>query len=269
MTPSDRIAVALAVAILASFPLLAQSPPPPPDQTHDITKVDTAPLGGAISTPLPERLSRRLKKYEIPEMTGAKQAIGSQLINGELPRPLVDYFVRNSAVDQRISIFEGGLVVIRMTGAGGTIHKRVIIPPDALKNYLDAIPPAQLERIREADLSEPTDRRRAFLRIYKPDQKHVERTFDPTGRRPRTLQTQIAPLEDLLRAISEDRTVTSTVANYDPKVGDELVGDDRKIYRVERIIPESGVVELRCTSQPTILYVAAKDLYNYFVGRPR
>jgi len=39
------------------------------------------------------------------------------------------------------------------------------------------------------------------------------------------------PLQDLLRAISEDRGVTSTLPNYDPKVGDELVADDRKTWR--------------------------------------
>jgi hypothetical protein len=104
--------------------------------------------------------------------------------------------------------------------------------------------------------------------LYSKDGKFVERAFDPAGRRPRELEEQITPLEDLLRALSEDRTVTSTVANYDPKVGDKLVADDRKVWRVARIIEENGIVELRCTTAPTIMYVAKKDLYNYFVGRP-
>lgn len=262
-------AIAITAAIAVSAP--AQQPPAPPPEPqpqHDISKVDPAPLGGAISTPLPEQQRRKLKRYEIPDLAGAKQAIGSQLIDGRLPRPLLDYFVHNSGVEQRISFFEGGLVVVRMTGAGGTIHKRVIIPADALENYLQATSVERLKSIRENDVSRPTDRRHAFFRLYDDEGKFTERSFDPTGVRPKVLQDQLAPLADLLRAISEDRTVTSTVANYVPKVGDELVGDDRKVYRVERIIKDSGIVELRCLSQPTLLYVDVKDLYNYFVGRP-
>lgn len=263
-----RLHCAVILFTLSAIPCTAQNPSPEQTPPHDITGVDTAPAGGAIATPLPERQQRRLKRYEIPELSGATQAIGSQLINGELPRPLLDYVVRTSAVDQRISFFEGGLVVVRMTGAGGTILKRVVIPPDALENYLRVTSAARLREVRIHDLSDPTERRRAFLRIYEKDGTFVERVFDPAGTRPRTLQAQITPIEDLLRALSEDRTVTSTVANYNPQVGDELVADDRKVWRVARIIDESGIVELRCTSAPTIMYVARKDLYNYFVGRP-
>ena len=262
--------LATAIVLAIAIPALAQeppSPPPEPQPTHDISKVDPAPLGGAIAVPLPEKQRRQMKKYEIPDLAGAKQAIGSQLIDGRLPRPLLDYFVSTTAVDQRISLFEGGLVVVRMTGAGGTIHKRVIIPADALEHYLDAAAADRLKTVRPQDVSAPTDRRTAFLRIYDKEGKFVERVFDPAGARPKVLQDQTGPLADLLRAVSEDRTVTSTLANYAPKVGDELVGDDRKVYRVARIIDDSGVVELRCLSQPTILYVAIKDLYNYFVGR--
>jgi hypothetical protein len=200
-------------------------------------------------------------------LIGSKQAIGSQLIDGRLPKPILDYSVRDTRVRQRISIFEGGLVVVRMSGAGGTIQKRVIIPEDALKKYRSVTSASALAAIRESDITAPSERRVASLRVYDDRGGFVERYFDPSSVRMQALSHQIAPLEDLLRAISEDRTVTSTLANYDPKVGDMLVADDRKTYRVARIIPDSGVVELRCVNQPTIIYVAKKDLYNYFVGR--
>ena len=261
------VAVAL-VALLASLPSPAQAPPPQVETSHDISGVDRVPNGGAISTPLPEKQQKELKKYAMPELTGARQAIGSQLIDGELPRPLLDYAVTTSQVDQRISFFAGGLVVIRLSGAGGVIHKRVIIPEDALKNYLDIASPEALRDIKTVQLSQPTEHRRAFFRIYDASGTFVEREFDPAGIKPKKLEDQVAPLEDLLRVLSEDRTVTSTVAQYEPQVGDKLVADDRKVWRVERIIPESGVVELRCEDAPTIMYVAKKDLYNYFVGRP-
>jgi hypothetical protein len=263
-----RLHCAVLLLTLSAIPCAAQTAEPKQIPPHDITGVDPVSPSGAISTPLPEEESRRLKKYEIPELSGARQAIGSQLVNGQLPRPILDYVVRTAAVDQRISFFEGGLVVVRMTGAGGTIHKRVILPDDALKNYLTLTNAARLREVRAHDLPDATERRRAFLRIYDKDGSFVQREFDPAGTRPRSLQVQIAPIEDLLRALSEDRTVTSTVANYDPKVGDKLVADDRKVWRVARIIEDSGVVELRCMSAPTIMYVAKKDLYNYFVGRP-
>src|SRR5437762_9499865 len=114
--------------ILLAAPLAAQQP------THDITMVDKVPLGGAMATPLPEAQRKQLEKYDLPELAGSSQALGSQLINGELPQPLVDYFVRDATIQQRLTIFQGGLVVIDVRGAGGPIRKRVIIPPDALKD---------------------------------------------------------------------------------------------------------------------------------------
>jgi hypothetical protein len=255
--------VLVAMVLALPVPVPAQETTP-----HDITQVDPAPLGGAISVPIPERQRKRLKRYEIPELSGAQQAIGSQLIDGRLPRPLIDYHVRDAVIDQRISFFEAGLVVVRMSGAGGTIQKRVIIPPDALKKYLETTSASALQKIGEMELSPPAEFRTARLRIYDGG-AFVERMFDPTGTKPKRLQDQVRPLEDLLRAITEDREVTSSVAGYEPKVGDELVGDDRKVYRVERVIADSNIVQLRCVSQPTILYVAKKDLHNYFVGKPR
>ena len=261
-----KVGLALAFILFTATPLLPQAPPEP-QPTHDITKVDPAPLGGAIAVPPPENEKRRLKKYEIPQLDGARQALGSQLINGQLPRPLLDYLVQNGKVRQRISIFEGALVVVRMDGAGGTLQKRVIIPEDALKKYLEIASPDALRAIHERELSPARENRAAFLRVYEPAGTKIERRFDPSGAKPRKLQMQLTPLEDLLRAISEDRSVTSTIAGYEPKVGDQLVADDRKVYRVERIIEEHGIVELRCIGQPTLMYVAKKDLYNYFVGR--
>ncbi|MGZ7081032.1 MAG: hypothetical protein ACXVJT_16575, partial [Thermoanaerobaculia bacterium] len=114
-----RASSAVLLLIVATAVAQEQPAPPAPPPGHDITQVETAPLGGAIAVPLPEKMSRRLRKYDIPELTGARQAIGPQLIDGRLPRPLVDYSVRSGKIDQRLSLFEGGLVVMRMNGAGG------------------------------------------------------------------------------------------------------------------------------------------------------
>ena len=237
------------------------------DEEHDITKVDPAPPGTVIATPLPEKQRRQMKKLDIPELVGAKQALGSQLVDGRLPKPVLDYVVVENNIEQRLSIFERGLVIVRMTGAGGTtMFKRVLIPDDALKSYLGSASPDALARIETKDVSAPDTKRRSLLRIYRPNGEHVELAFDPVGVIPKQLGDEIHPIEDLIRAISLDRTVTNSVADYQPKVGDELVSDDRKTWRVERVM--NSVVQLHCVGQPMIIYVDKKDLANYFVGKP-
>src|SRR5438132_10584603 len=111
----------LAVIAFATAQSQSPLPAPPPTPMHDITQVDTAPLGGAIAVPLPERERKKLAKYDIPELVGSRQAIGPQRIEGRLPRPLIDFNINTSAVYERLSIFEGGLVVVEVHGAGGTI----------------------------------------------------------------------------------------------------------------------------------------------------
>ena len=246
----------LLILVLAAVPALAQ---------HDITSVDPAPPGSAIATPTPTSELRRLKKYDTPELAGATQALGSQLIDGRLRRPLIDFITREGTVEQRISIFERGLVVVQMTGAA-TIRKRVIIPDDALAAYVSSTTTAALRAIDARELPMPEETRRSLLRVYDADGTFVERVFHPGRVPPKQLNDQIAPLRDLLRAISEDRDVTSTVADYQPKEGDELVADDQKAYRVMRVLGGAGVVELKCLDAPTTIYVATKDLHLYFVG---
>ena len=254
-----------ATAAAAGGTRTGRGPAPEPDPRHHDGR--HGPLGGAIAIPLPERERKKLSKYDIPELVGSRQAVGPQRIDGRLPRPLVDYSANTTAVYQRLSIFEGGLVVVEVRGTGGTIRKKVVIPPDALQNYLRAISPSALDAVRDGDLTRPRDTRGALLRAYDTRQGFVERQFDPMATMPKGLADQVVPIQDLLRAIYQDRTVTNSVAGYMPKVGDQLVGDDRKVYKVMRVVNEK-IVELRCLSQPTTIYVDVKDLYNYFIGTP-
>ena len=244
------------IALLWVLPAAAQ---------HDITKVDPAPPDSAISTPMPESQRRMLKKYDFPDLAGAEQVLGSQLIDGRLPKPLIDFITRDGTIDQRVSLFEGGLVVINLTGAAA-IRKKVLIPPDALSNYTKVITPAALRAIDQRELAPPEPNRRAFVRVYETDGKYVEREFHPGKILPKQMGDQVVALRDLIRAISEDRSVTTSVAGYEPKPGDELVADDHKVYRVMRIVDPPGVVELKCLDAPTTMYIAKKDLSQYFIG---
>jgi hypothetical protein len=263
-----RWVLPFAVAATTAF-AQSQPPAPPPagDPPHDITQVDTVSIDAAMSVPLPERERKRLQKYEIPELIGSRQALGSQLIDGRLRRPIIDFITEQGPIHQRLSIFELGLVVVDVHGAGGTIRKKLLIPDDALGNYMKAISTTSLRGVRPSDVSAPRDGRRSALRVYDSPAYYVEREFDPMSTVPKRLADMIVPLEDLLRAIYEDRAVTNTVANYKAQVGDQLVGDDQKVYRVMRIA-DGHIVELQCLSQPTRLYVEMKDLYLYFIGTP-
>ena len=244
----------VAVILLSALPALAQ---------HDITRVDPASPDSAISTPIPT--TRGWKKYDVPDLDGAQQALGSQLIDGRLRKPLMDFLSSEGSVEQRISIFEGGLVVVNMTGAA-TIRKKVLLPKHALDQYIAKISPKTLARDDQRALVPPERGRRSVVRLYEEDGTYVEREFNPTRMLPKELDDQITPLRDLLRAVSEDRSVTSSVAGYEPQPGDELVADDQKIYRVMRIVGAEGVVELKCLDAPTTIYVTKKDLHLYFVG---
>lgn len=258
--PRLRPAAVLALSFVAALHALGQEAP-----AHDISKVDPAQPDGIISTPLPESQRRLLKKYDVPELSGATQALGSQLIDGRLPKPLVDYVARDGTVEQRISLFEGGLVVVKLTGAG-TIFKKVIIPPDALAAYSKMLSPKTLATVEPLDVRTPETNRRATLRIYEGDQ-FVEKSFHPSGVLPKRLADQVLPLQDLMRTICDDRTVTTSVAGYEPKPGDELVADDQRVYRVLRIVDPPGVVELKCLDDPISIFIAKKDLSQYFIGR--
>jgi hypothetical protein len=250
---------------LLAIPLSAQQQQQPP---HGIDLVDPAPTGGAIAPPLPEKQRRQLKKLDIPELAGARQALGSQLIDGRLPRPLIDYVATDAKIIERISFFEGGLVVIDVRGGGATVRKRLILPDDAFKNYTTAITAQTLAAVRTESLAAPRDGRRASLRVYDTASHFVERAYDPMSRPPKRMSDQVMPLQDLLRAIYQDRDVTNSVSNYAPKEGDELVGDDNRVWRVKRVI-EDKIVVLECTTQPMSMYVDVHDLHNYFIGKPR
>jgi hypothetical protein len=245
----------LVAVLLCALPAAAQ---------HDISQVEPAAPDAAVSTPIP--MKRGFKKYDIPDLAGAQQVIGSQLIDGRLRKPLVDFITADGPVEQRVSIFEGGLVIVNMTGPA-TIRKKLLIPEGALRSYVAAVSAEALRGIEQYSLVPPEPTRRSLLRVYEADGRFVQRSFNPSRVLPKPLTDQITPLRDLLRAVSEDRNVTSSVAGYLPKTGDELVADDQKVYRVTRVVDGADVVELKCLDAPTTIYVSKKDLHLYFVGR--
>lgn len=247
----------LAAALLVAFAAHAQ---------HDITKVEPAPSDAAVATPGPRK---PMKKYDVPDLAGAQQALGSQLLDGRLRKPMMDYLARTGDVVQRVSIFEGGLVVINMTGASA-IRKKLLIPEDAVAAYKRAVNIEALSAVDPHSLGTPDASRYGQIRVYDDAGNYIERVFDPGRVMPKAINDPVAPLRDLLRAVSEDRDVTSSLSGYQPKAGDELVADDQKVYRVVKVVDPPGVVELKCLSAPTTIYIPIRNLKEYFVGaKPR
>jgi hypothetical protein len=246
----------LAAAVFA-LPLLAQQ--------HEVSPSDPIAPDAALSTPVPDKYQKKLKKYDMPELVGAQQALGSQLIDGRLRKPMLDFLIVDGVVEQRISLFEQGLAVVKMTGAS-SIRKKVLLPEDAIAAYVKHVTAPRLAQIDPKSLSMPETTRRAQLRIYVEDGSFVERTFHPASILSQQLTDLVEPLRDLLRAISEDRGVTTAIANYKPRPGDQLVADDHKVWRVARVLEDAGVVELHCQNVPTIMYVTIKDLHLHFLG---
>jgi len=236
---------------------------------RDITTVDEAPVGGeiAIQVPADPRLDPR--GLEIPELAGTMQALGSQLVDGSLPKALVDYSAHVNELFQRITIFENGLVAVTMRGSHSRLHKKVLLPPDAMDVYrrelsssdLNAIDQRLLTTDRLADISR--------IRIHSPDGTFVERTFSSSIIVPRVVERQRQILQDLMRAIAQDREVTNSVTGYFPKAGDLLVADTQKTYEVVRVFNDGAMVELKCIGEPTRMFVAVKDMNQYFIGSRR
>ena len=124
----------------------------------------------------------------------------------------------------------------------------------------------KLERIRQDHLADDSITSRATIRIYGAAGAHVERSFNATSLLPHELEQYRTVLQDLFRALAGDRDVTNTVTGYRPKVGDKLVTDDQKTFRVTRVVQDGKYVELVSLSDPTRMFIASEDLHNHFIG---
>lgn len=221
--------------------------------------------GGAISIPLPDVSTRQFREYEVVELAGARPAGESLLVDGRLPAALVDYEAHLGSIRQRLTLFENGVVVVDMTGAGGTIRKRVLLPDDATAAYREFFSAATLRKFEPKDLG-AVGRDRVRLRIASPDGDPVQRTFPVTAVVPEPVERLRQVLQDLLRALVEDREVTNPITGWVPEVGGVLVADDQKTYRVVRLMQNGEVLEMVSTTEPLRRFVATKDLHLYFIG---
>ena len=246
-------AIAAAAAGSAATPGSAQTSPRVPTE-----------LGNAISIPTPDEHRLDTRNYNTSELNGAAPAIGSQLIEGRLPKPILDYVSRSSSSMQRISFFEGGLVVVHVEAGGARLRKRVRLPAGAIDPYLAMLSPEQITELRRSDHGLAIANEVSLLRRYLPDGTAVEVDFSNSRILTAEIQRLRTVLDDLVRILSEDREVTNPMIAYTPKLGDKLIGEDQKLYRVTAIKNEGSLLELTSTKDPVTIFVATKDVFTYF-----
>ncbi|HVR43865.1 MAG TPA: hypothetical protein VMS56_10535 [Thermoanaerobaculia bacterium] len=245
---SSSVLCAIACGAVVASAAFAQAPQP----------------GDAISIPIPD-LGRQTIEYQVVELAGARPADESLLVDGRLPAAFADLVSDLGSIHQKISLFENGLVSIELAGAGGRIRKRVIIPPDAVLAYREFFTPDDLADFRPVDSGE-AGRDQVVMRIAAKDQPAVERKFRATIALPHRVERYRLVLQDLLRALAEDREVTNPITGYEPKIGDMLISDEQRAYELVRILQGGELLELRSTSEPVRRFVPRKDLHLYFIG---
>ena len=256
-----RILATMTVAVLTAATASSQS-------RHGDTPRRKAPadnIAPTLTVTTPESEQARLRKYDTPALSGAWPATGSQALGGELPRPVADFLVQSGPSLERLSLFSGGLLVVQYSSPDRRFRK-LILSPMAWESLAHSLSAERLSAALSRNSLPRPNGERTTLRLYRPDGTHVESSFDSTATLPEDLAEQVEPLKSLLSAVASDRQLTS-MANYEPAAGDELLGHDSKVYRVVGVHGDKHIVELRCVNQPTSMFVPEKDLLNYFVGR--
>jgi hypothetical protein len=217
-----------------------------------------------ISIPVPQLSDKEMVNYHVVELAGATPVGDDLLIDGRLPKVLINFTARLEEVYQRLTIFENAVLALEMEGDGWRMSKRVRIPEQALDGYREFFTPRELERFRPWSQGDPA-RDQTVLRITA-GETTVERKWASTAVIPEQIERLRLVLQDVVRALSEDREVTNPMAGYDASVGDVLLGDDQKRYRVVGILQQGNLLELQSLTEPVRRFVAKKDLHLYFVA---
>jgi hypothetical protein len=144
------------------------------------------------------------------------------------------------------------------------VRKRIVLPEEAVPEYA-----GEIERVRRLDLRgvAPPHRPGAatLIRLHG-DAEPLDIRFDPALVLPAGLERLRTSLEDLLRVIASDREVTARLVGFQPKLGDRLIAEDQRVFKVTQLIDNKTVAELTCVDSPVRIYVAISDLHRHFIG---
>jgi len=222
-------------------------------------------LGSTISIPKPNEGEIDEAGYTSPELTDTRPAVGSQLVDGRLPRPVLDYSVVPPKSLQRLSFFEHGLVVLHMKAGDANLRKRMILPEGALDEYLRMLTPDDAASISKREiLTNGLSDDRGIIRVYRESGSHEQVVFSNSRVLPATVQQLRSTLDDLIRILAEDRGATNPLANYAPKIGDKLISEDLKLFEITAMAQEGQIIEFTGLQEPIRVYVAREDIPSYF-----
>lgn len=250
------LAAAVVMFTTATPRLLAQTDEeyiPPPE------------LGAAISIPKPDEGEIDEEAYTSPELTDTRPAIGSQLIDGRLPSPRLDYSIVTPKSLQRLSFFEQGLVVLHMKAGDANLRKRMLLPEGALDEYLRLFTPEDALRVSHDEiLTNGITDDRGIIRVYRDDGTHEQVVFSNSRVLPASVQQLRSTLDDLIRILAEDRGATNPLANYSPRIGDKLISEDLKLFEITAMAQEGRIIEFTGLQEPIRVYVDRDDIPAYF-----
>jgi len=222
-------------------------------------------LGVAISIPKPDEDSIDESRYSSPELTDTRPALGSQLVDGRLPHPRLDYSIETPTSLQRLSFFESGLVVLHIKAGDANLRKRMILPQGALDEYLKVLPPARMAEIGHDEvLTNGLSDDRGRLRLYRDDGSHEEIEFSNSRVLPADVERLRSSLDDLARILAEDRGATNPLAQYAPRLGDKLISEDMKLFEITSLAADGEIIEFTGLQEPIRLYVKKEDIPSYF-----
>lgn len=221
-------------------------------------------LGATISIPKPAE-DEVDETYSSPELTDTRPAVGSQLIDGRLPQPRLDYLIITQKSLQRLSFFERGLVVLHMKAGDANLRKRMLLPEAALDEYLKLLTAEDAARVtRNEILTNGLSGDRGMIRVYRDDGTWEDVVFSNSRVLPSSVQQLRSILDDLIRILAEDRGATNPMAGYIPRIGDKLISEDMKLFEVTALAQEGEIIEFTGLQEPVRVYVAKDDVPSYF-----
>lgn len=242
----------LAALFVATGSLLAQNVPQSISATDVPTGVVVEEAGRDKSSDEP---------YDVPELYGSRP---HELRSGErLPQVLAEYVVRSGKLLQRISIFDNGVGVVHLRGGEGNATRRLLLADEPIDTVRKVMEQIDIHGLRTSDpFRDPSEY--AELRIARGG-KLVSIALGANEVQPQSIETLRVVMSDLLAAMMQDRQISNPIAQYHASVGDRLVSEDGRTYRVTRLIEDGSVVELEMTSKPLRIVVPSNLLYKMFV----
>lgn len=205
-----------------------------------------------------------------PELAGAQRVTGSMTDeDGNLPPLYIEYITVADEGTQRLTLYRNGLLTLTTEQMGRRTDKRILFPPEAIKEYEQYFSLDSLRRVRQPALQGSPTSIRETVRIYDDRGRYVERTLDPSMVLSGDLERQRVMLRDLVQLLFEDREISSPFHDYVPRVGDVLVDGEMSRWKVLRYLETEETLEVTDARELTRMYINVDQIDEMFIGFDR